>query len=107
MLSDFVAWDSGAAHGAAQLGQHAHHEEEQQHVDPNPFLDISPATHWCYASYKRMSELFGGGSDNLVAELDWGRFGIETAAAESTFWFGSAGATTACHYDTYGTNVVS
>ena len=33
--------------------------------------------------------------------------GLEGSGSESTFWFGSAGSQTACHYDTYGVNYVA
>jgi HSPB1-associated protein 1 len=53
-----------------------------------------------------MATLFGADSP-LIHQLDWGRFGISTPATETNLWVGSAGATTACHYDTYGTNMVA
>lgn len=114
-LSEFVSWDTLPNKDAELQGRqekgHANSSNDQGsdgELDAdNAFQGISPATHWCYASYKRMAELFVNENADMVDELDWTRFGVTTAAAESTFWFGSAGATTPCHYDTYGTNIVA
>ena len=60
--------------------------------------DLHPRDHWVYASYKRMPELFAAAPE-VFAAFDWARFGVEQDVRESNFWFGSAGASTACHYD--------
>ena len=40
--------------------------------------------------------------------VDWSAFGFnERDGAQSTFWLGSQGAYTVCHYDTYGCNLVA
>ena len=40
--------------------------------------------------------------------VDWSLFGFPSKdGSDSTFWMGSAGAETPCHYDTYGCNLVA
>ena len=42
-----------------------------------------------------------------LQSVDWTSFGFpERTGVQSTFWFGSDGACTPCHYDTYGCNLV-
>ena len=43
----------------------------------------------------------------LFSHLDWSPFGLTLNGMQSTFWFGTRGARTACHYDTYGCNLVA
>jgi HSPB1-associated protein 1 len=95
------------------LGEEPVQSAPQQAEDAAPALQgllaqISPETHWGYVSYKYVGELFRDRPE-LLAAIEWGRAGIERpdAAAESTFWFGSTGASTACHMDSYGVNLVA
>jgi HSPB1-associated protein 1 len=53
-----------------------------------------------------MADLFADQPD-VLRMVDWRTLGIDKDGIRSTFWFGSAGAHTACHYDTYGTNLVA
>jgi len=40
--------------------------------------------------------------------VDWSVFGLSGRdGTQSTFWLGSRGAYTVCHYDTYGCNLVA
>jgi len=40
--------------------------------------------------------------------VDWSVFGFNGRdGAQSTYWLGSQGAYTVCHYDTYGCNLVA
>lgn len=79
-------------------------------VEPSE-VGVSPQfpsrdSHWGYVSYKHMHELFRGHQDLLEA-VRWADFGLGIDGSVSTFWFGSAEAHTACHYDTYGSNLVA
>jgi len=43
-----------------------------------------------------------------VQMVDWSVFGFNGRdGAQSTFWLGSQGAHSVCHYDTYGCNLVA
>ena len=54
-----------------------------------------------------MSELFKDFPDLLQA-VDWSVFGLEGRDGnQSTIWIGSDGASTPCHMDTYGCNLVA
>ena len=62
---------------------------------------------WCYADYKYMAELFKD-FPHLRQSVNWGCFGFpERSGDESTIWIGSAEASTPCHIDTYGCNLVA
>lgn len=64
-------------------------------------------THWCYADYKRMAEIFKD-QPGFLKDVDWSVLGFESYGGEqSTFWLGSRGSNTVCHYDTYGCNLVA
>ena len=40
--------------------------------------------------------------------VDWSVFGFDGRdGTQSTYWLGSQGANTVCHYDTYGCNLVA
>lgn len=44
----------------------------------------------------------------MLTHIDWGVLGFDNRdGTSSTFWLGSAGAYTPCHYDTYGCNLVA
>ena len=100
------------------------------HSAPHIFDSLALEDFWIYASYKYMAELFAAHPEAVDA-VDWSRYkaldrkdhvpitphaqdililcslGIAGSGAESTFWFGSTGSQTACHYDTYGVNYVT
>ncbi|XP_067938228.1 HSPB1-associated protein 1 homolog isoform X2 [Watersipora subatra] len=62
---------------------------------------------WAYADYKYMKEIFHSVPE-LLADVDWSTFGFtDRDGRASTFWMGSKGAYTPCHYDTYGCNLVA
>lgn len=62
---------------------------------------------WCYADYKYMAELFED-FPHLHQAVNWSCFGFpERSGDESTIWIGSAEASTPCHIDTYGCNLVA
>lgn len=62
---------------------------------------------WCYADYKYMAELFED-FPHLRQAVNWSCFGFpERSGDESTIWIGSAEASTPCHIDTYGCNLVA
>ena len=43
-----------------------------------------------------------------MSHVDWSSFGFTGRdGKDSTFWMGSRGAYTPCHYDTYGCNLVA
>ena len=63
--------------------------------------------YWCYADYKYMAELFHD-FPHLCQSVNWGSFGFpERSGNESTIWIGSKEASTPCHMDTYGCNLVA
>ena len=63
--------------------------------------------YWCYADYKYMAELFHD-FPHLRQSVNWGSFGFpERSGNESTIWIGSKEASTPCHMDTYGCNLVA
>lgn len=68
---------------------------------------LDPSQHFLYFGYQYMKDLFGDNKDILRA-ADWtvlGQAGRD--GTQSTFWLGTAGSHTPCHYDTYGCNLVA
>ncbi|CAH3023213.1 unnamed protein product [Porites evermanni] len=64
-------------------------------------------SYWCYADYKYMAELFRD-FPHLRQSVKWDSFGFpQRSGDESTIWIGSAEASTPCHFDTYGCNLVA
>jgi len=86
-------------------------EEEEGCQSDNPLTVFSRRSHWCYADYKYMSDMFitdGLKRDTIMRSVDWSKLGFaERNGEQSTFWLGSKGAYTVCHYDTYGCNLVA
>ena len=63
--------------------------------------------YWIYADYKYMSQICTK-QQAMIESVDWGVFGFEGRNGnQSTLWVGSEGASTPCHYDTYGCNLVA
>ena len=71
----------------------------------NELSGLETSKHFLYYGYKYMKDTF----DPEVLQLtNWKAFGYpERNGADSTFWLGTAGAHTPCHYDTYGVNLVA
>jgi len=66
---------------------------------------ITPRQHFLYFNYKYMKDICGS---TALPMVDWSPFGYPGRNGnESTFWMGTAGAHTPCHYDTYGCNLVA
>lgn len=68
------------------------------------FIGLRPEKHFLYFGYKYMKDLF---EPPVMKMIDWAAFGFPKDGNESTFWLGTAGAHTPCHYDTYGCNLVA
>lgn len=70
--------------------------------------DIStfdPKIHFLYFGYKHMKDVF---DKEVLGTIDWGHLGYpERNGNVSTFWLGTPGAHTPCHYDTYGCNLIA
>ena len=67
--------------------------------------ELDPSENFLYFDYKYMKDMF---AESVLASVDWSCAGFpHVSGSESTFWFGSAGAHTPCHYDTYGVNLVA
>ncbi|XP_058811984.1 HSPB1-associated protein 1 [Topomyia yanbarensis] len=57
---------------------------------------------WASYSYRCIQEL----PKECRAGIDYGMFGFSDIGEDVSFWIGSEGAHTPCHYDTYGCNIV-
>ena len=67
----------------------------------------NPSLCWCYIDYQYMAETFKA-YPAIRQSIDWSKFGFHGRLGDqSTFWMGSQGANTPCHYDTYGYNLVA
>ena len=76
-------------------------------MDKKRFCYIFRDSYWCYADYKYMAELFRD-FPHLRRSVKWDSFGFpQRSGDESTIWIGSAEASTPCHVDTYGCNLVA
>ena len=66
---------------------------------------LYPEKHFLYFAYKHMKDFF---EPAVMTMIDWTAFGFPGRnGGESTFWLGTAGAHTPCHFDTYGCNLVA
>ena len=79
----------------------------------SPFLRFPRDVYWGYSDYQDMKALFAQTAPEALAAVDWSSIGLQHVAASaldgshSTLWFGSAEASTPCHFDTYGCNFVA
>ena len=72
----------------------------------NPLMQYPRSDHWVYADYKYMSQLCSD-KPELLSAVKWEVLGFpQLDGKDSTLWVGSEGASTPCHYDTYGSNIV-
>lgn len=81
---DFADWESGHS--------------------PAAFDGYKRSENWCYVDYKDMFDLF---PNEILKVINWSVLGLDRDGFDSTFWMGTAGAYTPCHYDTYGFNLVA
>ncbi|XP_015591215.1 HSPB1-associated protein 1 isoform X2 [Cephus cinctus] len=61
---------------------------------------------WYYFDYKYMHEWLKD-QPEILASVDWRRFGFDAWGEDSTLWIGNKGAHTNCHQDSYGCNLVA
>lgn len=74
-------------------------------VDNPELAGLETGKHFLYYGYKYMKDMF---DSEVLRMTEWKAFGYpERNGTESTFWMGTAGAHTPCHYDTYGCNLVA
>lgn len=93
---DSVVWENQCRRETTTLAHFSHWLDNRQ---------LSTAR-WGYISYQRI-RLFADTAPAILAMMRWGDLGVlEEHSQEAVFWYGSTGAHTQCHYDTYGTNVI-
>ena len=75
-----------------------------EHGSDERFKEYRPNDHFLYFDYKYIKDIF---DPDVIRMIDWSTAGYTgRGGAESTFWLGTEGAHTPCHYDTYGCNLV-
>ncbi|KAL8593411.1 hypothetical protein ACOMHN_060294 [Nucella lapillus] len=88
-LHHFSAWSRGEA------------------AQDNPLAPFSLRHYSGYIDYKYMCDVFAD-HPHMLKEVQWSTLGLkEKDGKDSTVWIGSQGASTPCHYDTYGFNLVA
>lgn len=88
MYSTLIAWTKG--------------DDKEEIGD---LSDLETSKHFLYFGYKYMKDIF---DEEVLRMTEWKPFGFpERNGRESTFWLGTPGANTPCHYDTYGCNLVA
>lgn len=86
----------------SQLIKWSNHRDDGTNAE---LSDLEANNHFLYYGYKYMKDIF---ETEVLRMTDWKAFGYpDRNGAESTFWLGTAGAHTPCHYDTYGCNLVA
>ena len=73
-------------------------------------LEIFPCVHvnicLCFSFLNRADLMYYNYYSQQA--VDWSKFGFDHRdGKQSTFWLGTKGAYTVCHYDTYGCNLVA
>lgn len=101
--TNYVRFDCGRLH-------HNRHPQWERHrtstlMTPTEFLtkygDNEKQSNWATHSYKDIRKLPAKCREGITFER-LGFFNLD----DISFWLGSAGAHTPCHYDTYGYNIV-
>ncbi|XP_046570365.1 HSPB1-associated protein 1 homolog isoform X2 [Haliotis rubra] len=104
--SNEKVWETDCAHIEASLADFTDWTAGNTRAG-NPLHHVSLRDFSCYVDYKYMSDMFEDCSD-LLKSVDWSVFGLSGRdGKDSTIWIGSEGASTPCHYDTYGYNLVA
>ncbi|VDP06211.1 unnamed protein product [Soboliphyme baturini] len=96
-----ITWETSSSYAEVTLANFVHWVEGNV-AESGQLANFKKSKYWGYIDYKYMFEWFD--ADEL-SEVDWSLFGIENDGLQSTFWIGSAGAHTPCHYDSYGFNL--
>ncbi|XP_012529234.1 HSPB1-associated protein 1 [Monomorium pharaonis] len=72
--------------------------------------EVNKDNKWYYCDYKHIKEWLNDDTE-IIESFNWLMFGVDKKLGEnginSTFWIGSKGAHTDCHWDTYGYNLVA
>ena len=114
-LTEFASWiTSGSATATAMTAETnlsrttmaSEGRSEGAERVPTALGEFDPLTHWAYADYKYLSELFADHPQLLSAALFEEDFGFLSHPENCAFWMGSQGAYTPCHQDCYGFNLV-
>ncbi|XP_010878040.2 HSPB1-associated protein 1 homolog isoform X2 [Esox lucius] len=89
-LEEFLSWTEGHT-GAEDVGS---------------FSDYPLSQFWAYADYKYIALLLQD-KPSMFEDIVWSQFGFPGRnGRDSTLWIGTDGASTPCHLDTYGYNLV-
>ena len=110
-FTDFAEWlesgESSETSDAQSSDDPEPRTKSRKSSSHNPLQAYSPSRYWIYADYKYMSQICDGRPE-LMRAIDWSVLGFDgRGGADSTLWAGSEGASTPCHYDTYGCNLVA
>ncbi|GFY38958.1 HSPB1-associated protein 1, partial [Trichonephila inaurata madagascariensis] len=103
-----ISWESQHKFEEATISQFISWQSEENFTldSNNPLKKYRKDEFWAYSSYNYMNNIFP--EDSILQAVDWSAFGFpEVSGNESTFWLGSEGANTPCHFDSYGVNLVA
>ena len=105
-VSNSPAWESEGNFTSCLLQQFQDWCDGKPKED-NPLFPYSPDAFSVYIDYKYMNDIFSD-LPHFLEDVRWSDFGLlDVDGRDSTIWIGSAGASTPCHYDTYGFNLVA
>lgn len=75
---------------------------------PKQLEDFDPLNFIGYVSYQYVGNVFSSCPEMMETSFSWDKLGIPEQHIDlhnSAFWFGTEGASTPCHFDTYGCNI--
>jgi len=107
--SDSIDWENEAIDKFDATLEQYFDWKQNTMKDDNPFKPYPPQHFWAYTGYNHLSKL--SGSEELITSINWSKLGfgsnLGNDGKETTFWLGCKDATTPCHYDSYGYNLVA
>lgn len=103
--ADGIAFHIGAGVAGSQPQWEKDHRVKNMRMTDflRDYADTTNRDEWASFSYRNLGDM----PSECTRGIGLDRLGLERNATEDfTFWLGSRGAHTPCHYDTYGCNVV-
>ena len=106
-FAEFYEWQRVAASVVAEGGEERSPKRARRGC--GSLAGYPAASHWGYADYKRVGEVFGASDAEQPNMFRWTRFGLSgieaTDDAHTTMWWGNEGCRSQLHYDAYGSNL--
>nr|CAB3254555.1 HSPB1-associated protein 1 [Phallusia mammillata] len=103
---DDIQWENECQYIKASMSEFLDWNDSK--FTSEPFSKLDRSENWAYADYIYIKDLFKNVPDfKFTDEIDWTLLGFDPdEGLDAAIWVGTKSSHTACHYDSYGFNLV-